>query len=149
MTLNTNDPVILSAVRTPFGKRKGALRETRPDALLAGILQQALTRSAVPAGQIGDVIAGCVSQAGEQGANIARQAVLLAGLPETVPGVSLNRMCGSSQYAVHAAAQAIAAGDLDFAIGCGVAGIACASRLFGAGEAGFSVRWGLYLGRAA
>ncbi|MFM2325537.1 MAG: thiolase family protein [Brachymonas denitrificans] len=120
MTLNTNDPVILSAVRTPFGKRKGALRETRPDALLAGILQQALTRSAVPAGQIGDVIAGCVSQAGEQGANIARQAVLLAGLPETVPGVSLNRMCGSSQYAVHAAAQAIAAGDLDFAIGCGV-----------------------------
>ena len=115
-----NDPVILSAVRTPFGKRKGALRETRPDELLAGMLQQALQQAGVPAEQIGDVIAGCVSQAGEQGANIARQAVLLAGLPASVPGVSLNRMCGSSQYAVHAAAQAIASGDLDFAIGCGV-----------------------------
>lgn len=120
MTISPNDPVILSAVRTPFGKRKGALRDTRPDELLAGVLQQALARAAVPAARIGDVIAGCVSQAGEQGANIARQAVLLAGLPETIPGVSLNRMCGSSQYAVHAAAQAIAAGDLDFAIGCGV-----------------------------
>ena len=115
-----NDPVILSAVRTPFGKRKGALREMRPDELLAGMLQQALQQAGVPAEQIGDVIAGCVSQAGEQGANIARQAVLLAGLPASVPGVSLNRMCGSSQYAVHAAAQAIASGDLDFAIGCGV-----------------------------
>ena len=120
MTTTPNDPVILRAVRTPFGKRKGALRETRPDALLAGMLQQVLAQAAVPAEQIGDVIAGCVSQAGEQGANIARQAVLLAGLPASVPGVSLNRMCGSSQYAVHAAAQAIAAGDLDFAIGCGV-----------------------------
>ena len=120
MTTTPNDPVILRAVRTPFGKRKGALRDTRPDALLAGMLQQVLAQAAVPAEQIGDVIAGCVSQAGEQGANIARQAVLLAGLPASVPGVSLNRMCGSSQYAVHAAAQAIAAGDLDFAIGCGV-----------------------------
>ena len=120
MTTTPNDPVILRAVRTPFGKRKGALRDTRPDALLAGMLQQVLAQAAVPAEQIGDVIAGCVSQAGEQGANIARQAVLLAGLPASVPGVSLNRMCGSSQYAVHAAAQAIASGDLDFAIGCGV-----------------------------
>ena len=120
MTTTPNDPVILRAVRTPFGKRKGALRDTRPDALLAGMLQQVLAQAAVPAEQIGDVIAGCVSQAGEQGANIARQAVLLAGLPASVPGVSLNRMCGSSQYAVHAAAQAMAAGDLDFAIGCGV-----------------------------
>lgn len=116
----SNDPVILAAVRTPFGRRNGALRETRPDALLAGILAAALERSGVPGEFIGDVIAGCVSQAGEQGANIARQAALLAGLPPEVPGVSLNRMCGSSQFAVHAAAQAIAAGDLDFAIGCGV-----------------------------
>ena len=120
MTAIPNDPVILAAARTPFGKRKGALRDTRPDALLAGMLQQVLHQAAVPPEQVGDVIAGCVSQAGEQGANIARQAVLLAGLPASVPGVSLNRMCGSSQYAVHAAAQAIAAGDLDFAVGCGV-----------------------------
>lgn len=116
----SNEPVILAAVRTPFGKRGGALRNTRPDELLAGILQAALHKAGLPAEKVGDVIAGCVSQAGEQGANIARQAVMLAGLPASVPGVSLNRMCGSSQYAVHAAAQAVAAGDLDFAIGCGV-----------------------------
>lgn len=114
------EPVILGGVRTPFGRRNGALRDTRPDVLLATVLQGVLERSGLPADKVGDVITGCVSQAGEQGANIGRQALLLAGLPPEVPGVSLNRMCGSSQYAVHAAAQAIAAGDLDFAIGCGV-----------------------------
>lgn len=117
---NNNEPVILAAVRTPFGRRGGALRETRPDELLAGIIGAALNRAGLPGAAVGDVIAGCVSQAGEQGANIARQAALLAGLPQEVPGVSLNRMCGSSQYAVHAAAQAVAAGDLNFAVGCGV-----------------------------
>lgn len=120
MQHSDNEPVILAAVRTPFGRRNGALRDTRPDALLAGIINAALARSGVPSDAIGDVIAGCVSQAGEQGANIARQAALLAGLPQQVPGVSLNRMCGSSQYAVHAAAQAVAAGDLDFVVACGV-----------------------------
>ena len=117
---NPNEPVVLAALRTPFGRRNGALRQTRPDELLAGIVATAVERSGVPADAIADVIAGCVSQAGEQGANIARQAVLLAGLPAAIPGVSLNRMCGSSQYAVHAAAQAIAAGDAEFAVGCGV-----------------------------
>lgn len=114
------DPLILSAVRTPFGRRQGALRAVRPDELLANTIVAALSRSGVPSNLVGDVVAGCVSQAGEQGANIARQAVLLAGLPFEVPAVTLNLMCGSSQYAVHAAAQAIAAGDVDFAIGCGV-----------------------------
>ncbi|MFZ2990535.1 thiolase family protein [Ideonella sp.] len=114
------EPVILSAVRTPFGRRNGALRETRPDELLANIIVAAVDRAGVPSTSVNDVIAGCVSQAGEQGANIARQAVLLAGLPAEIPAVTLNRMCGSSQYAVHAAAQANAAGDADFAIGCGV-----------------------------
>ena len=115
-----NEPVILAAVRSPFGRRGGALRATRPDQLLAGIIEAALMRAGLPGAAVGDVIAGCVSQAGEQGANIGRQAALLAGLPPEVPGVSVNRMCGSSQYAVHAAAQAVLAGDLDFAIGCGV-----------------------------
>lgn len=117
---NSIEPVILAAVRTPFGRRNGALRETRPDELLAGIIVAALGRAGLSGDVVGDVIAGCVSQAGEQGANIGRQAALLAGLPQEVPGVSLNRMCGSSQFAVHAAAQAVAAGDLDFVIGCGV-----------------------------
>lgn len=115
-----NDPVILAAVRTPFGRRNGAFRQTRPDELLAGIVGSAISHSGVPVDGISDVIAGCVSQAGEQGANIARQAVLLAGLPAAIPGVSLNRMCGSSQFAVHAAAQAVAAGDMDVVVGCGV-----------------------------
>ena len=119
-THNPNEALILGAVRTPFGRRGGALRETRPDELLAAALKGVLERTGVPGERIGDVLAGCVSQAGEQGANIARQAVLLAGLPAEVPAVSMNRMCGSSQFAVHAAAQAVAAGDLDFAIGCGV-----------------------------
>lgn len=115
-----SEPLILAAVRTPFGRRGGAFRDTRPDSLLAAAIDGVLQRAGLPAERVGDVLAGCVSQAGEQGANIARQALLLAGLPEQVPGVSMNRMCGSSQFATHAAAQAVAAGDLDFAIGCGV-----------------------------
>jgi len=117
---NPNEALILGAVRTPFGRRGGALRETRPDELLATAVGGVLARTGLPGDKVGDVLAGCVSQAGEQGANIARQALLIAGLPAEVPGVSMNRMCGSSQYATHAAAQAVAAGDLDFAIGCGV-----------------------------
>jgi acetyl-CoA acyltransferase len=118
--LAPNEPLILSAVRTPFGRRNGALRETRPDELLAHSIVAALDRAGVPGRSVSDVVAGCVSQAGEQGANIARQAVLLSGLPAELPAHTLNRMCGSSQHAVHAAAQAIAAGDADFAVGCGV-----------------------------
>jgi acetyl-CoA acetyltransferase family protein len=115
-----SEPLILSAVRSPFGRRNGALRETRPDELLAHSIVAALELAGVPGSRVNDVVAGCVSQAGEQGANIARQAVLLAGLPAELPAHTLNRMCGSSQHAVHAAAQSIAAGDADFAVGCGV-----------------------------
>lgn len=114
------EPVILEAVRTAFGRRQGALRETRPDSLLAFALQGLLDRSRVAPEAIDDVIAGCVSQAGEQGANIGRLAVLVGGLPTRVPGVSLNRMCGSSQQAVHFAAQAVAAGDARYVVAGGV-----------------------------
>lgn len=115
-----SEPVIIEAVRTPFGKRGGAFRETRPDALLAHVLCGLVERAGVPADRIEDVVCGTVTQAGEQGANIGRLGVLLAGFPVAVPAVSLNRMCGSSQQAVHFAAQAIAAGDARYAIGCGV-----------------------------
>ena len=115
-----NHPVIVDAVRTAFGKRNGALRETRPDSLLAFAVDALLQRSGAPAAQVDDLIAGCVSQAGEQGANVARLAVLLSGLPTRVAGVTLNRMCGSSQQAVHFAAQAIAAGDARYVIAGGV-----------------------------
>lgn len=114
------EPVIIEAIRTPFGKRGGALREFHPDALLAHALAGVVTRAGLPAERLDDVICGTVTQAGEQGANIGRLGVLLAGFPVTVPAVSLNRMCGSSQQAVHFAAQSVAAGDARYAIGCGV-----------------------------
>ena len=114
------EAVIVDAVRTPFGRRGGALREYRPDALLAHVLDGLLDRTGADARKIDDVIDGTVTLAGEQGANPARLAVLLSKLPVEVPGVSLNRMCGSSQQAVHFAAQAVSAGDMDYVIGCGV-----------------------------
>jgi acetyl-CoA C-acetyltransferase/acetyl-CoA acyltransferase len=115
-----HEPLIQEALRTPFGRRGGALRETRPDSLLAGLLQALCARSGLAPGHVDDVICGCVTQAGEQAANVGRLAVLLAGFPPDVPGISLNRMCGSGQQAVHFAAQAIAAGDARFVIGAGV-----------------------------
>ncbi|MEO8629353.1 MAG: thiolase family protein [Betaproteobacteria bacterium] len=114
------EAVILEALRTPFGKRGGALREARPDALLAHALQGLVERAGIDPECIDDVIDGTVTLAGEQAANPARLAVLLAGFPVKIPGVSLNRMCGSSQQAVHFAAQAIAAGDMNYVIASGV-----------------------------
>jgi acetyl-CoA acyltransferase len=115
-----NQAVILEAVRTPFARRGGALREVRPDTLLSLALRGLVERSGIDAAKIEDVVNGTVTLAGEQGANPGRLGVLLAGFPVTTAGVSLNRMCGSSQQAVHFAAQAIAAGDMNYAIGSGV-----------------------------
>jgi acetyl-CoA acyltransferase len=115
-----HEPVIVDAIRTPFARRGGAYSAIRPDALLAAQLRQLVDRSGVAPDRIGDIVAGCVSQAGEQSANVGRQAALLAGLPIEVPAVTLNRMCGSGQTTVHLAAQAVAAGDMDYAIACGV-----------------------------
>jgi acetyl-CoA acetyltransferase family protein len=115
-----SEAVIVDAVRTPFGRRGGALREQRPDSLLAHALDGLIDRIGIAPEKIEDVIDGTVTLAGEQGANPARLAVLLSKLPDTVSGVSLNRMCGSSQQAVHFAAQAVSAGDMDYVIGCGV-----------------------------
>jgi acetyl-CoA acetyltransferase family protein len=114
------EPVILEAVRTPFARRDGAFREVRPDALLAHTLNGLVERTGMEVEKIEDVVNGTVTQAGEQGANVGRLAVMLAGFPVTVPAVTLNRMCGSSQQAVHFASQAIAAGDMGYAIGSGV-----------------------------
>ena len=115
-----NEAVILEAVRSPFGRRGGVLREQRPDSLLAQVIDGLVQRAGIAPEKIEDVVDGTVTLAGEQGANPARLAVLLSSLPETVSGVSLNRMCGSSQQAVHFAAQAVASGDMNYAIGCGV-----------------------------
>ncbi len=114
------NPVIVEAVRTPFGRRGGALREVRPDGLLAHALRGLVERAGISPAEVEDVICGAVTQAGEQAANVARLGVLLAGFPVEIPGVSLNRMCGSSQQAIHFAAQAVAAGDADYVVGAGV-----------------------------
>jgi len=113
-------PVVIEAVRTPFGRKGSAFREIRPDSLLAGALGGLCDRAKVDPAKIEDVVTGCVTQAGEQGANVGRLAVLLAGFPVEVPAVTLNRMCGSSQTAIHFASREIAAGDAHYAIGCGV-----------------------------
>jgi len=114
------EPVILGAVRTPIAKKGGALRDRRPDALYACVLDELVSRSGVDPARIEDVITGCVTQAGEQAANIGRLGVLLSSLPHTVPAMTLNRMCGSSQEAIHCAARAVAAGDADYVIAGGV-----------------------------
>ncbi|GGL86853.1 acetyl-CoA acetyltransferase [Deinococcus aerolatus] len=114
------EAVILEAVRTPYGRRGGAYREVRPDALLAFALNGLMARAGLDASKVEDVITGAVTQTGEQGANVGRLAVLMAGFPAEVPALSLNRMCGSGQQAVHFASQGVDAGDLGYAIGCGV-----------------------------
>jgi acetyl-CoA acetyltransferase family protein len=116
------DVYIVEAVRTPIGRGKddGGLHGIHPVDLLAGTLAAVVDRAGVDKGEVEDVVAGCVTPIHEQGADIARLALLKAGFPIAVPGVQLNRFCGSGQQAVHFAAQAISAGDMDLAIGCGV-----------------------------
>ncbi len=114
------NPVIIDAVRTPIGRKGGSYSGTRPDQLAATVINALLTRTKIPAAKISDVILGCVTQTGEQGANLARQSVLLSNLPKEAAAVTLNRLCGSAQQAIHFAAQTIAAGDADYVIGGGV-----------------------------
>ena len=115
-----SDVVIVEAVRTPIGRRDGSLRDVRPDELASHVLKEVVRRADVDPAVVDDVILGCVAQVGEQGANIARLAALQAGFPIDVPGVSLDRMCGSGQQAVHFATQAIASGQADVVIAGGV-----------------------------
>lgn len=112
--------VIVESVRTPVGKRNGLLSHIRPDELLAMVLKEVIERVGVEATHVEDVIAGCVTQTSEQANDIARLAALIAGFPITVPGVTIDRQCGSSQQAVHFACQAILSGDMDVVIACGV-----------------------------
>jgi acetyl-CoA acyltransferase len=116
------DAVIVDAVRTPIGKGKatGSLSPVHPVDLLAHSLRALVGRTALDPALIDDVIGGCVDQVGEQAANTTRWAVLAAGFPETVPATTVDRQCGSSQQAVHFAAQGILAGAYDIVIACGV-----------------------------
>jgi 3-oxoadipyl-CoA thiolase len=112
--------VILSAVRTPVGRYGGSLAGTRPDDLAALAIRAAVDRAGVPADQIEDVWLGCANQAGEDNRNVARMAVLLAGLPESVGGVTVNRLCASGLAAVVGACHAVIAGDGDLFVAGGV-----------------------------
>jgi 3-oxoadipyl-CoA thiolase len=112
--------VILSGVRTPIGRKDGALSGVRPDDLAAIVIAEAVARARVPPDQIEDVYFGAANQAGEDNRNVARMAVLLAGLPETVAGVTVNRLCASGLSAVVAACHAIAAGDGELFVAGGV-----------------------------
>jgi 3-oxoadipyl-CoA thiolase len=112
--------VILSAVRTPVGRYGGGLAGTRPDDLAAVAVRAAVERAGVPVEQIEDVWLGCANQAGEDNRNVARMAVLLAGLPESIGGVTVNRLCASGLSAIVGAAHAVIAGDGDLFVAGGV-----------------------------
>lgn len=112
--------VIVEAVRTPVGKRKGLLANIRPDELAAKVLKEVVNRAGITPGLVEDVILGCVAQVEEQGLNIARTAALMADFPIEVPGTTIDRQCGSGQQAIHFAAQAILSGDMDIVIAGGV-----------------------------
>ncbi|MBS4211386.1 MULTISPECIES: thiolase family protein [Neobacillus] len=112
--------VIVEAVRTPVGKRKGVFSSVRPDDLAAKVLKELVNRAGISPGLVEDVILGCVAQVEEQGLNIARSAALMADFPIHVPGTTIDRQCGSSQQAIHFAAQAILSGDMDVVIAGGV-----------------------------
>ncbi|WP_432353907.1 thiolase family protein [Sporosarcina sp. A2] len=114
------EAVIVAGLRTPVGRRKGSLANTRPDELAALLLNELMDRAGVAKDETDDIILGCVTQSGEQGGNVARTASLIAGFPVTVPGVTIDRQCGSSQQAVHFASQAIISGDMDVVIAGGV-----------------------------
>jgi acetyl-CoA acyltransferase len=112
--------VIVEAVRTPVGRRGGALRDVHPVVLAAMALRELVARAGVEAALVEDVVMGCVSQVGEQGLNIARNAVLQAGFPITVPATTVDRQCGSGQQAIHFAANLIQSGACDITIAGGV-----------------------------
>ena len=118
--MNSRQAVIVDAIRTPMGKRDGILRNWHPVDLLAHTLGGLVQRNRLKPEMVDDVIAGCVMQAGEQAYNIGRNAVLAAGFPESVPATTVDRQCGSSQQAIHFAAQGVLAGSYDVVIACGV-----------------------------
>ena len=112
--------VIVDAIRTPLGKRNGRLKEWHPVDLAAETLKALVDRTGIDPGVVDDVVMGCVMQVGGQGVNVARNAVLAAGWPETVPGTTVDRQCGSSQQAAHFAAQGVIAGAYDVVVAAGV-----------------------------
>ena len=130
---------ICDSVRTPIGRYGGALSSVRADDLAAHPMKALLTRNpSLDPAAVEDVFYGCANQAGEDNRNVARMALLLAGLPESVPGVTLNRLCASGLNAVGAAARAVVSGDIDLAIAGGVESMSRAPFVMGKAESAFS-----------
>jgi len=118
--MEVREAVVVDITRTAFGKRKGALAGWHPADLLGFTLRSLLERNGVDAEQLDDVVGGCVTQSGEQGCNVTRNAVVAAGLPQTTPATTVDRQCGSSQQALHFVAASVMSGMYDLAIACGV-----------------------------
>ena len=137
-TTSDRDVVIVAAVRTPIGAIRGSLATVRPDDLAALVIREVVARSGVPATEIEEVIFGCANQAGEDNRNVARMAALLAGLPETVAGVTVNRLCASGLAAVNMAARAIRNGDGDVYVVGGVESMTRAPLSMPKGSAAFA-----------
>ena len=126
---------IIEAVRTPVGRYGGALAGVRPDDRAALVIRAVVDRSGIDPSLIEDVILGCANQAGEDNRNVARMALLLAGLPVEVGGLTVNRLCGSGLQAINSAAHAIGAEDGDVFIGGGVESMTRAPYVMGKAEA--------------
>ena len=120
MSAHPRDAVILGYVRTPFGRYGGGLAPIRPDDLASHVIRAVLERTDVADADIDEVVFGAANQSGEDNRNVGRMASLLAGLPETVPGVTVNRLCGSGLEAVNDAARRIRAGEADVVVAGGV-----------------------------
>ncbi|HYY55431.1 MAG TPA: thiolase family protein [Candidatus Dormibacteraeota bacterium] len=118
--MDDRDPVIVAAARTPIGRYGGALREVRPDDLAALVIHTVLERASVRGDDVDEVVFGATNQAGEDNRNVGRMGLLLAGLPDTVPGVTVNRLCGSGLEAVNDAARRIRTGEADVVVAGGV-----------------------------
>src|SRR6058998_2038831 len=132
-----NDAYIVAALRTPVGRYGGALKNVRPDDLAAHIVRALVERSSINPADIEDIYLGCTNQAGEDNRNVARMAALLAGLPESVPGVTVNRLCASGLSAIVSACHAVAANEGDLYVAGGVESMSRAPFVFGKPEHGF------------
>src|SRR5579872_2586125 len=132
------DAVIVATARTPMGRYGGQLKDVRPDDLAAVVLKEVCERAHVKPEEVEDVIMGCANQAGEDNRNVARMALLLAGFPSSVPGVTVNRLCASGMEAVASAARSIGVGEISLAVAGGVESMSRAPMVIPKAIAAFS-----------
>ena len=133
---------LCDGLRTPIGRYGGALSSVRPDDMLAGVIRELMAGH--EGMQVDEVLAGCANQAGEDNRNVARMAALLAGLPDTVPGATINRLCGSGLDAVGSAARAVKTGEAEVVIACGVESMSRAPLVMPKADSAFSRRAEIY-----